>query len=306
MVPQPKKHVSVLLSETLEYLKIRPTSTIVDCTLGLGGHTKAILDTHDGVRVIGIDQDLSNLEEAKSRLKEYGDRVSFYHTNFGKILEVVRSKEDMRGVDGVLFDLGICSTHIDEPERGFSFRKEGPLDMRFDRTKDFTAEDIIRDYSAQELQDIFSKYGEEREAKTVAEAIVKARREKPITTTTQLNEIIDNAKRFKKPGKSAGTNVFQALRIEVNQEFKVLEEALEGAIHLLTENGRIVVIAYHSLEDRIVKQMFKKYEAKGKKEDEFKLIKFIVKKPLKPTEEEIEENPRSRSALMRVVERVVE
>jgi len=295
-----KNHIPVMLSETIDYLKIRPDTVIVDCTLGLGGHTKHILDQDSTVKVIGIDQDLSNLEEAKDRLKTYGDRVSFYHGNFEEISHALEGEM----VDGILFDLGICSTHIDEADRGFSFRQEGPLDMRFDRTKEFTAEDIIREYSAEELQNIFSQFGEERESKTVAEAIVEARKNEEITTTTRLNEIIDNAKRFKRPGKSAGTNVFQALRIEVNQEFKVLEKALTDAIDALNPEGRMVVISYHSLEDRIVKQVFKKYEAKGKKDEEFKKIQFIVKKPLKPTGQEIEENSRSRSALMRVVERV--
>ena len=302
---KPKNHIPVMLQETLEYLKIRPNTVIVDCTLGLGGHSEKILNVNDTVKVIGIDQDLSNLSEAKKRLKDYGDRVSFYHHNFSEVVHVVEEELGEFGkVDGILFDLGICSTHIDQRERGFSFRQEGPLDMRFDRTKDFSAYDIIKDYSAEELQEIFSKYGEEQESKTVAEAIVEARKITDIETTTELNEIIENAKRFRRPGRSAGTNVFQALRIEVNQEFKVLEEALDGAIHLLNEGGRLVVISYHSLEDRIVKQIFKKYEAKGKKDDEFKKIKFIVKKPQKPTQEEIKRNVRSRSAMMRVVEGV--
>ncbi|MBT6069271.1 16S rRNA (cytosine(1402)-N(4))-methyltransferase RsmH [Candidatus Peregrinibacteria bacterium] len=298
MINKPKNHISVLLSETLEYLKIRPNAVIVDCTLGLGGHTKAILDSEETIKVIGIDQDLNNLEVAKERLKGYQDRVEFVHCNFEKIAEVVD------GADAILFDLGICSTHIDEAERGFSFQKEGPLDMRFDQSKDFTAYDIIKKYSAEELQEMFSKYGEETESKTVAEAIVEARKKEDIKTTTQLNSIIDTAKKFKRPGRSAGTNVFQALRIEVNEEFRVLERALEEAIDVLNPGGRLVVISYHSLEDRIVKQMFKKYEAKGKKEDEWKKIKFIIKKPLKPSEDEIERNSRSRSAMMRVVERV--
>ncbi|MDP4008659.1 MAG: 16S rRNA (cytosine(1402)-N(4))-methyltransferase RsmH [Candidatus Peregrinibacteria bacterium] len=304
MVSQPKNHVPVLLSETLEYLKIRSNSVIVDCTLGLGGHSMGILHSNDTVKVIGIDQDASNLKEAKERLKPYGDRVSLHHRNFEELYSVIEEEGLVGRIDGILLDLGICSTHIDNPERGFSFRQEGPLDMRFDRTKDFTAADIIREYSAEKLQETFSKYGEEQESKTVAEAIVEARKKTDIQTTTQLIEIIENAKRFRKPGKSAGTNVFQALRIEVNQEFRVLEKALEDAIKILAPGGRIVVIAYHSLEDRIVKLCFKKYEAKGKKDDEWKLVKFIVKTPLKPTEEEVQSNPRSRSAMMRVVERV--
>ena len=304
MVSKPKNHIPVLLSETLEYLKIRQNSIVMDCTLGLGGHTMAILDSNDTVRVIGIDQDESNLKEAESRLKKYGNRVKFFKRNFEELYKVADEEGLVGKIDGILFDLGICSTHVDDPERGFSFRKEGPLDMRFDIRCRFTAADIIRDYSAAELQEIFSKYGEEQESKTVAEAIVTAKRHRPIKTTKELNQIIENAKRFKRPGKSAGTNVFRSLRIEVNQEFKVLEKGLEAAIKILSSGGRIVVIAYHSLEDRIVKLIFKKYEAKGKKENEFKLIKFIVKTPLKPTEEEIESNPRSRSALLRVVEKV--
>lgn len=304
MVSKPKNHVPVLLSETLEYLKIRPNSVILDCTLGLGGHTKVILDSNPTVKVIGLDQDENNLKEAKSRLKEYGNRVKFYKSNFEDLYRIVEKEGLVGGVDGILFDLGICSTHIDEPERGFSFREDGPLDMRFDTTKDFTAADVIKEYSAQQLQEIFSKYGEETESKTVAEAIVEARRNAEIKTTLQLNKIIENAKRFSRPGRSAGTNVFQALRIEVNQEFRVLGKGLNDAIKVLVRGGRLVVIAYHSLEDRIVKLKFKEYEAKGKKDEEFKLIKFIVKTPLKPTMEEIEKNPRSRSALMRVVEKV--
>ena len=195
MINKPKNHISVLLSETLEYLKIRPNAVIVDCTLGLGGHTKAILDSEETIKVIGIDQDLNNLEVAKERLKGYQDRVEFVHCNFEKIAEVVD------GADAILFDLGICSTHIDEAERGFSFQKEGPLDMRFDQSKDFTAYDIIKKYSAEELQEMFSKYGEETESKTVAEAIVEARKKEDIKTTTQLNSIIDTAKKFKRPGR---------------------------------------------------------------------------------------------------------
>lgn len=304
MVSKPKNHVPVLLSETLEYLKIRPNSIILDCTLGLGGHTKAILDSNPTVKVIGLDQDESNLEEAKSRLKGYGSRVRFYKSNFEDLYRIVEKEGSVGGVNGILFDLGICSTHIDEPARGFSFREDGPLDMRFDTAKDFTAADAVKEYSVQRLQEIFSKYGEETESKTVAEAIVEARRNAEIKTTLQLNKIIENAKRFSRPGHAAGTNVFQALRIEVNQEFRVLEKGLDDAIKVLARGGRLVVIAYHSLEDRIVKLKFKEYEAKGKKDEEFKLIKFIVKTPLKPTMEEIEKNPRCRSALMRVVEKV--
>ncbi len=307
---KPKNHIPVLLRETIDYLKIRPNAVVVDCTLGLGGHMKEILAQNPTVKGIGIDQDLNNLEVARERLKGYEDRISLHHTNFENITQVVQMEmKKEKGqqsclVDGILFDLGICSTHIDEAERGFSFRQDGPLDMRFDRTRDLTAADIIAKYSAEELQEIFSKFGEEKESKTVAEAIVKARKEEDITTTQKLNLIIDKAKRFKRPGKTAGTNVFQALRIAVNREFEVLEKALEAAIDVLSPGGRIVVISYHSLEDRIVKLAFKKYEAKGKKDEEFKKLKFIVKKPLTPTEEEIEENSRSRSALMRVVERV--
>lgn len=304
MVSKPKNHVPVLLPETIEYLKIRPNSVILDCTLGLGGHTRAILDSNPTVKVIGLDQDESNLEEAKSRLKGYGNRVKFHRCNFENLYRTVEEEGMVGKISGILFDLGICSTHIDEPERGFSFREDGPLDMRFDTVKDFTAADVIKEYSAQRLQEIFSKYGEETESKTVAEAIVEARRRAEIKTTLELNKIIENAKRFRRPGRSAGTNVFQALRIEVNEEFRVLEKGLNDAIKVVSKGGRIVVIAYHSLEDRIVKLKFKEYEAKGKKDDEFKLIEFIVKTPLKPTMEEIEKNPRCRSALMRVVEKV--
>ena len=317
MEEKPKIHIPVLLSESLSYLKIRPSAVIVDATLGLGGHSQAILEQNPTVKVIAIDQDEENLIFAKNRLKPFGKRVLFFHSNFEKIKEVVKSAFSLwgmgapdhrhsgagkSGVDGILLDLGLSSPHVDNPARGFSFLREGPLDMRYDKSKGRTAEKIVNHASAQELQGIFSRYGEETEAKTVAEAIVKARQHKLISTTIELAEIIDNAKRFKKPGRSAATNVFQALRIEVNREFQVLEKVLEDALHLLAPGGRIVVISYHSLEDRIVKLAFKKYEAKGKKDKELQLIKLITKTPLVPTDEEIERNSRSRSAKMRVAE----
>lgn len=298
-----KVHIPVLLPETLDLLQIKPFSLLLDCTLGLGGHSYEILTRFPNVKIIGIDQDEENLSFAQNRLKEFGSRISFHHSNFSQLKSVIRS-EGLETVDGILMDLGLSSPHVEIAERGFSFLRDGPLDMRFDRRGKLTAREIVNTYPAEKLQKLFSDYGQETEAKTVALAIVKARMTTPIDTTLQLTGIVDQAKRFKKFGKTSATNVFQALRIAVNSEFEVLEKALEDGVNLLSKGGRIVVISYHSLEDGIVKRFFKKYEAKGKKDISLQKLKLITKKPMTPSEKEISENIRSRSAKLRVAEKV--
>lgn len=303
-------HESVLAEEVCRFLSLPKKRIIVDSTLGLGGHSKMILENLSKTgKVVGFDLDLDHLKEAKKRLKNFKDRVIFVNRNFNTLREELKNLR-IKGIDGIVFDLGLASPHVDIPERGFSFLREGPLDMRFDITQQLTAAEVINKYSEKELMRIFREYGEEKKARKIANEIVKTRKRKPFKTTTQLAQFIE--KILKRDGRiHPATRIFQALRMEVNRELDVLHDALSQAIEILKPQGRIVVISYHSLEDRMVKKFFKEqsmayvnlpYE---KTTTHLKpSLKIVTKKPVAPTEGEIQRNPRSRSAKLRVAEKI--
>lgn len=284
-------HVSVLLQEALHALQIKPEGKYIDATLGAGGHSKEI--AQQGGIVLGIDQD----EEARAESAKNvaGLHVTIVEGNFSRIQEIAENNK-FTNVDGILFDLGVSSHQLDTNVRGFSFLSEGPLDMRMDAGQTVTAADLVNGLHKGELSDLFTKYGEEVFARRIADAIVVHRAQKPITTTKELADLI--AKSVPKIGKiHPATKVFQALRIAVNDELHVVEDALPQALSLLKSGGRVVVISFHSLEDRIVKKTFEEFAEKG-------LGKIITKKPIVPTDEEMMRNRRSRSAKMRVFEKI--
>ena len=307
------KHTSVLLGETIEQLHIRPDGIYVDGTLGGGGHSLEICRRLTTGRLIGIDQDASAIEAATERLKDYQDKVTIVRSNYAQMVQVLREL-GIEKVDGILLDLGVSSYQLDTPERGFTYRTEdAPLDMRMDKRQMLTAKDIVNEYSEMELFQIIRDYGEDRFAKNIAKHIVKARQEKPIETTGELNAIIRGAIPMKVQaiGGHPSKRTYQAIRIELNHELEVLQEHLDEMIELLNDGGRICVITFHSLEDRIVKSNFKKNENPCTCPPNFPVCvcgkkskgHVVGKKPILPTEEEINENSRSKSAKLRVFER---
>lgn len=307
-------HVSVLAQECLENIKASPGHVFVDGTLGGGGHTRLILNesSPDGV-VIGIDKDDDALNFTGNKLSKYGDRFIAVKGDFMEMKSII-SEEYVGKVNGILLDLGVSSYQLDNGDRGFSFMHDGQLDMRMDKTKNFSAYDLVNDYSKEQLMDIFYKYGEEKWSARIAEFIVTARKEEPIYTTFQLVDIIKKAvpaECRKKQNIHFATRVFQAIRIEVNGELERLSEALFNMVDVLCEGGRICVITFHSLEDRIVKQAFKKMESPCECPPRSPMCvcgkvpmgKVITKKPVIPTDHEISINARSRSAKLRVFEK---
>lgn len=302
-------HIPVLLKEVLHYLiSKRGGGVYIDCTLGGGGHSKAILERiYPGGLLIGIDQDIEAIEAAKKELNTYLDRVILVKNNF-KNLEEILSNLKVNAVSGILFDLGVSSHQLRERERGFSFREDGHLDMRMDLSQKFNASKLINNYTEEELIRIFEKYGEERFSKRIARLIVLERQKNPITTTKQLADLViralPKAKKRERWRIHPATRVFQAIRIEVNQELDVLEKSLNQTIKVLEDKGRICVISYHSLEDRIVKNVFKKAEKEKTAQQNYGL-KIITKKPIRASQEEIKRNPRARSAKLRVAEKVI-
>lgn len=302
-------HKSVLLNETIENLNIKEDGIYADLTLGKGGHSKEILKklSPKGL-LIGLDQDKDAIKAARENLKDFSN-VLYFNENFENI-ENVLDEAGFNRIDGALMDIGVSSYQIDNGDRGFSYMKDGPLDMRMNEDDELTAKQIVNDYSLDELWEIFSKYGEERYSKTIAKAIVDYRKMHEINTTLQLRNIVM---------KSVNTNeahpekrVFQALRIEVNRELEVLENTLEKIVDHLNKNGRLCVITFHSLEDRIVKNKFKEMSKKCICPPDFpvcvcnheKKVKIISKKPILPKKEELKVNSRSHSAKLRVCERV--
>ena len=302
-------HKSVLLNETIKNLNIKEDGVYADLTLGKGGHSKEILKrlSPEGL-LIGLDQDKDAIKAAKENLKDFSN-VLYSNENFEKISDVL-DKACLNMIDGALMDIGVSSYQIDNGDRGFSYMKDGPLDMRMNKENELTAKQVINYYSLDELWEIFSKYGEERYSKTIAKSIVDYRKMHEINTTLQLRDIVM---------KSVNTNeahpekrVFQALRIEVNRELEVLENTLEKIVDRLNKGGRLCVITFHSLEDRIVKNKFKEMSKKCICPPEFpvcvcnheKKVKIISKKPILPSKSELKENRRSHSAKLRVCERV--
>jgi len=351
----PVEHVPVLLRESLDLLAPERGGLFVDATVGLGGHAAALLARGPAARLVGLDRDPEALRRAGDRLAPYGDRVRLAHGNFHRLEQVLAELGVERGaVAGLLFDLGVSSLQLGTPDRGFSFRLEGPLDMRMGLSE-LTASDLVNHTAEGDLERIFRDFGEERQARRIARAIVEARAERPIATTAELKQIIDEAKggggagatgraaragrhgghgrhgrhgrsgRARRSGRSGdagtaavaraahidpATRVFQALRIAVNDELAGLERSIEQAVTMMAGDGRLVVISYHSLEDRIVKNTLRDLahgavdQVTGRPRAESQLIAVLTRKPLRPSPEEVAWNPRSRSARLRAARRL--
>ncbi|VAX18076.1 16S rRNA (cytosine(1402)-N(4))-methyltransferase [hydrothermal vent metagenome] len=307
------KHVPVLLDEVLRFIDQPGVETVVDATVGGGGHAEALLERMKSLKtLIGLDRDQEAVERARQRLKPFGRRVIVEKGNFADIDKALdRMKIDK--VNAIIMDLGVSSFHFDLPDRGFSFRLKGPLDMRMDLSQKLTAWDLVNKSTQSDLAAIFKKFGEERRAKRIANAIVRERSVKPIDDTLALARIVEKVSP-RKSGKSVhpATKVFQALRIAVNDELGQLEEALDKAVGRLAEGGRIAVISFHSLEDRIVKQSFVDMTSRCICPKELPAcvcgwpgkVRLVTKKPVTPGKDEIKRNPRSRSAKLRVAERL--
>lgn len=304
------EHTSVLLKETIENLRIKPNGIYVDGTLGGGGHSYEIASAlGDKGRLIGIDQDEAAIEAASRRLKPYQDKVTLIRDNYCNMSQVLKLA-GVEKVDGILLDLGVSSFQLDNIERGFSYRYDTALDMRMDQRKTVTAKDIINQYTQTELYHIIRDYGEEQFAQNIAKHIVKARADKPIETTGELNDIIRAAipAKMRATGGHPSKRTFQAIRIECNKELEVLRDSLDDMIDLLTVEGRICVITFHSLQDRIVKTAFRKNESPCTCPSDFPVCvcgqaskgKVITRKPILPSREELAENKRSKSAKLRV------
>lgn len=288
-------HASVLLGEALDLLAVREDGFYVDGTLGLGGHALAILEkSAPAGRLLGVDRDGESLEEARARLAPFGGRAELAHADFREIPDLLGE----RRADGILLDLGVSSLQLDSPERGFSFQNDGPLDMRMDRSRGRTAEELVNRLPEQELLDLIHAYGEEPRARRVARAIVEARRRARVRTTSELAAVVRRVAFRSRRGLDPATRTFQALRIAVNGELEGLSEALARLARCLAVNGRLAVIAFHSLEDREAKHAFRALEREG--------FRVLTKKPLRPSEAETRANPRARSARLRGVLRVAE
>ncbi|MCM3756628.1 16S rRNA (cytosine(1402)-N(4))-methyltransferase RsmH [Sporosarcina aquimarina] len=306
-------HTTVLLHEAVEGLSIQPEGIYVDCTLGGAGHSTEIAKRLSGKgRLICFDQDMTAIEAAKDTLSEYLDRVTFIHANFSQLKEELL-RIDIESVDGILYDLGVSSPQLDTPERGFSYNHDAPLDMRMDTSAALTAFEVVNEWSYQELLRIFFRYGEEKFSKSIARKIEEARTEKPIQTTAELAELIKIGipAAARRTGGHPAKRVFQAIRIAVNDELGAAEKSLTDAIELLNPKGRISVITFHSLEDRLCKTIFKEASSLPELPPNLPVIpegldvklKLITRKPILPSEEEIEANKRARSAKLRIAER---
>lgn len=307
------KHKSVLLEETIESLHIRPDGCYVDGTLGGGGHSYEICRRlSEKGRLIGIDQDAAAIEAASRRLGEFRDRVTIIRSNYCDMVTELNNI-NITSVDGIVLDLGVSSYQLDSADRGFTYREDAPLDMRMDQRQAKTAKDIVNGYSETELYHIIRNYGEERFAKNIAKHIVSARQNKVIETTGELIQIIKAAipMKVRAVGGHPAKRTFQAIRIELNQELEVLSSSLGSMIDLLNDRGRICVITFHSLEDRIVKNIFREYENPCTCPKDFPVCvcgkvpkgKVITRKPIVPGEQELEENKRAKSSKLRVFER---
>nr|WP_297884182.1 16S rRNA (cytosine(1402)-N(4))-methyltransferase RsmH [uncultured Blautia sp.] len=310
------KHKSVLLEETIEGLRVKPDGIYVDGTLGGAGHARAVCQRLSAKgRFIGIDQDQDAIVAASERLAAYGDRVTIIRSNYCYMANELKNL-GIHQVDGILLDLGVSSYQLDNEERGFTYRADAPLDMRMDQRQSRTAADIINGYEEKELYRIIRDYGEDKFAKNIAKHIVAARQQKPVETTGELTEIIRRAipMKIQAAGGHPAKRTFQAVRIELNRELDVLRESLDGMIDMLGDGGRICVITFHSLEDRIVKTIFRKNENPCTCPPDFPVCvcgkkskgRVITRKPILPGEEELSENSRSKSAKLRIFERRIE
>jgi len=306
-------HVTVLLNETVSNLNLKDNGVYLDGTLGGGGHSELILKSNPTVRLIGVDRDKEALVAAGKRLEPFKSRTSFVNSNFRDVKSVLESL-GVDGLQGAVLDLGVSSYQLDNAERGFSYMKDAPIDMRMNQSDEKSAYDVVNTYDKEALCDIFFRYGEEKWSKRIAEFIVERREKEPVKTTGELVEIIKAAipKKARVEGSHPAKRIFQAIRIEVNGELRILKNAVEDFISVLKPGGRLAIITFHSLEDRIVKNVFAEY-AKGcvcpkefpvcvcGKEPE---VKQITRKPILPSKEELEINSRSKSAKLRVIEKI--
>lgn len=307
-----EKHISVLLEESIKALNLKEDSTIVDCTLGYGGHSSYILQRIKRGALFAFDQDSEAIRHSTERLKTIGTNFTIINSNFVNLKEEL-AKRGVEKVDGILFDLGVSSPQLDDASRGFSYHEDARLDMRMNKDNPLSAYEVVNNYKEQDLVNIFYKYGEDKFSKNIARKIVEYRKNKKIETTLELVEIIKSAVPMKERlKKHPARQIFQAIRIEVNHELDVLEPALEQALSMLKVGGRVAVITFHSLEDRIVKNIFKekcKIDEKVKglpniPDEYLPDFKLVVNKAILPSEEELEKNSRSRSAKLRVIERI--
>ena len=306
------KHISVLLQESISSLNLKENSIVVDATLGYGGHSSNILERVNKGYLFAFDQDSEAIRYSTDRLNKIGTNFTIIKSNFVNMKEEL-NKRDINKVDAVLFDLGVSSPQLDDESRGFSFHNDARLDMRMDREQKLSAYEVVNEYSEQDLSRIFYKYGEDKFSKSIARKIVEYRKKKPVETTLELVEVIKSGVPMKyRINKHPARQIFQAIRIEVNHELDVIEPALSQALELLRVGGRVAVITFHSLEDRLVKNYFKE---KTKVDDKVKGMpnipdeylpdfKLVVNKAIIPSEEEIENNPRARSSKLRVIERI--
>ena len=296
-------HFPVMVNEVVTFLEPQSEKIYLDCTFGQGGYSKKILDSAN-CNVLAIDRDLKSKEYAKDLIQKYKKRFIFCNGKFSDLYSLIKEKK-INSFDGIVLDLGISNTQLNDPKRGFSFMHDGPLDMRMDTQNKLTAEIIINEFDEKELSDIFFYYGEERNSKRIARSIAIFRKKRRINSTKVLSEIIQkvNNNKFKHPA----TRVFQALRIYINEELNELEGVLNTCMKILNKKSRIIIVAFHSLEDRIVKNFFREKSLKkinnDKKVFENESLKVITKKPLTPSFKEIRSNPRSRSAKLRVAEK---
>ena len=308
------KHVSVLKNECIEGLQIKPSGTYVDGTFGGGGHAMEIISRLNGNgRFVGIDQDQDAVENGRAKLEPYKEKAQLVRDNFSNIISIMKDLHIV-SIDGILLDIGVSSYQLDTGERGFSYMHDAELDMRMDQRNPMTAKRMIAEYSEKELADIIKDYGEERWATRIAQFIVAERKIKPIETTGELVEVIKKAvpKGARKDGPHPAKRTFQALRIADNNELGILEQAIEDMAGLLAPGGRLCIITFHSLEDRIVKQTFHRLEHPCTCPPEFPVcvcgkkpsIRVITRKPILPSEEELEFNPRARSAKLRILEKL--
>ena len=307
-----EKHISVLLEESISSLNLKDDSIIIDCTLGYGGHSSNILARIKKGFLFAFDQDSEAIRHSTDRLNAVGTNFTIIKSNFVHLKEKLQEL-GVEKVDGVLFDLGVSSPQLDDGERGFSYHEDARLDMRMDRDNPLSAYEVVNNYSKEELSKIFYKYGEDKFSNNIAKKIVEYRATKPIETTLELVEIIKTAVPMKfRIDKHPARQIFQAIRIEVNKELDVIEPALEQALSILKVGGRVAVITFHSLEDRLVKNFFKEKCAIDERlkgmpnipEEYLPDFNLVVNKAISPTEEELENNPRARSAKLRVIERI--
>ena len=306
-------HRSVLLDECIEALAIKPEGTYIDGTAGGGGHSFEIAKRLAGGRLIAIDQDEAAIAAAGRRLAVYGERVQLVRSNFSQIADVCDQLE-LGGIDGLLLDLGVSSYQLDTAERGFSYQADAPLDMRMDKRRTLSAYDVVNSYDEAEIKRILFEYGEERYSALIAAAIVRERQKKPIETTLALSDLIRSAipAHAREGGHHPAKRSFQAIRIEVNGELDVIAPAIRAAVARLNKGGRVAIITFHSLEDRIVKQTFASLAQGCTCPKDFPIcvcgnkptVKVITRKPILPSAQELEENPRSRSAKLRIAEKL--